>query len=288
MNLHKLKSIIKKSPAGSIVFWIRRVGHRSITEGNTKCNILRTFPQYEANGWGKYKIRAKLTIDSINSIFPALNELCPDSNDNLFQSQMLDYMRSAKDSSQQLGTLFNKYGSDKASTHNYHELYEAFLSPRDRIRKIFEIGLGTNNLNIVSTMGKGGRPGASLRAFRDYCTNAEIFGADFDASILFNEDRIRTFFVDQTKASTFAGLGPLIGDNFDLMIDDGLHSPHANLNSLIFFLPLLRVGGVAVIEDVSLSAEPIWRVVAALLPKGYSSAFIQTKVCCVFIVKRDY
>ncbi|MDB9839765.1 hypothetical protein OAC57_05685 [Planktomarina temperata] len=69
-------------------------------------------------------------------------------------------------------------------------------------RKIFEIGLGTNNVDIVSAMGTEGKPGASPRAFRDFWPEAQLIGADFDARILFSEDRIETYFVDQTKPKT--------------------------------------------------------------------------------------
>ena len=61
------------------------------------------------------------------------------------------------------------------------------MKSQKSVNKIFEIGLGTNNIDIVSTMGKKGHPGASLRAFRDFCPNAEIYGADFDSRILFQE-----------------------------------------------------------------------------------------------------
>ena len=97
-----------------------------------------------------------------------------------------------------------------------------------------------------------GNPGASLRAFRDFCPNAEIYGADFDSRILFQENGIQTFYVDQTETDSLEEISKKIGNNFDLMIDDGLHSPNANLHSLKF-LPLLKVGGYAVIEDVNFS-----------------------------------
>ena len=74
---------------------------------------------------------------------------------------------------------------------------------KNNIRNIFEIGLGTNYKNIVSNMGINGKPGASLRAFRDYCPNASVFGADIDKRILFEEERIKTFYVDQTDPVTF-------------------------------------------------------------------------------------
>ena len=76
------------------------------------------------------------------------------------------------------------------------------LTPREEISNLLEIGLGSNNTDLVSSMGKEGKPGASLRAFRDFCINAEVIGADIDKRILFKEDRIKTFYVDQTNNSS--------------------------------------------------------------------------------------
>ena len=56
---------------------------------------------------------------------------------------------------------------------------------------IFEVGLGTNNVDVPSNMGKDGKPGASLRAWRDYFPNADI-----DTRILFKEDKIQTFYTN--------------------------------------------------------------------------------------------
>lgn len=78
----------------------------------------------------------------------------------------------------ELAALFNQYGSDNSAQHDYHLVYAPLLGSRrsDPLR-LFEIGLGTNNSDVVSTMGPSGKPGASLRAFRDFCQNAQVLGA---------------------------------------------------------------------------------------------------------------
>ena len=69
---------------------------------------------------------------------------------------------------EELRALFQKYGSDKSTGHNYHLLYSWLLAPkRGEDLSMLEIGLGTNNIDVPSNMGLEGRPGASLRAFRD-------------------------------------------------------------------------------------------------------------------------
>jgi hypothetical protein len=109
------------------------------------------------------------------------------------------------------------------------------------IADILEVGLGTDNDAVASNMGAAGKPGASLRAFRELLPHARIYGADVDRSILFDEENIQTFFVDQTDFQSIDALDEAIGHDFDLIIDDGLHSPDANLAMLIFAQKRLRV-----------------------------------------------
>jgi SAM-dependent methyltransferase len=163
-----------------------------------------------------------------------------------------------------LGELLLEHGSDKSTHHDYHEVYASLLDRRARLR-ILEIGLGTNNLAIQSNMGLGGRPGASLRAFRDWAPHAAIFGADVDRDILFEEERIKTFFVDQTNTESLKLLSSQVGANFDLIIDDGLHLPHANLNTIEALLPLLKPGGTMVIEAIDPVHLHYWHAASGIL-----------------------
>jgi hypothetical protein len=177
----------------------------------------------------------------------------------------------------ELKNNFIKYGSDKASTHNYYLIYACVLDQKNA-SALLEIGLGTNNVDIASNMGENGSPGASLRAFRDFLPFASIYGADIDKRILFKENRIKTFFVDQTNPETFDQLGNDIDDQFDLIIDDGLHAPNANIATLIFALPNLKKGGWFIIEDIPERAIDLWHVVSAILPKDtYNSYIIKTQ-----------
>ena len=270
------------------VKFIQRLQSRKVTEGSTKLNILRAFPMYEAHGWGLYPIRAQLTIQSVNQVVPALARFASRSEENKkFEGFLLKAIASEDNAEEtKLSELFKSYGSDKSTTHNYYKIYNCLLKELGEPQKILEIGLGTNNVDVVSTMGKNGKPGASLRAFRDFTANAKVFGADFDSRILFTEDRIETYFVDQTNIHTFTELSQNVGNDFDLMIDDGLHSPNANLHSLHFFLQNIKVGGFAVVEDINVLTKPIWDVVGHLIQPSYVSAFIQTNAACMFIAQR--
>ena len=188
--------------------------------------------------------------------------------------------------SKDLGELFKKYGSDKSTRHDYYRLY-AHIVKRDAKANILEIGLGTNNTSFTSNMGKDGKPGASLRAFRDWGKNFEVYGAEIDREVLFEEDRIKTYFVDQTKPETLADLAKLLPAQFDLIIDDGLHTSQANLNTLNFALPLLKPGATFIVEDILERYLPVWRIAYALLKDTYDCKFIQCKKEILFVLKNN-
>ena len=97
-----------------------------------------------------------------------------------------------------------------------------------------------------------GVPGASLRVWRDYFLNANIYGGDIDKDILFEENRIKTFYVNQLDANSIKSMWDAINlENFDVIIDDGLHEPKANFNFFINSFHKLKKNGVFIIEDVS-------------------------------------
>ena len=50
-----------------------------------------------------------------------------------------------------------------------------------------------------------------------------------------------------------------------MIIDDGLHTPHANLEVLLFGTKLLKKRGWLVIEDIEKASVPIWQIVSSIL-----------------------
>ena len=142
------------------------------------------------------------------------------------------------------------------SPHNYTTLYAKLFSPRRHMNlRIFEMGLGTNNVNIPSNMGWGGRPGASLYGWREYFPNASIHGGDIDRDILFTDDRIDTYYCDQTNPVAIAQMwsDPRLSEKFDIMLDDGLHTYDANVCLLENSIHKLAVNGIYIIEDIALN-----------------------------------
>ena len=239
---------------------------------------------------GSWPMIASLTTQSAQQTFPLMLELLSSAGTKIADPSPIGLLAGTAEkqaAALKIKALFDQYGSDKGDiSHQYHLVYGPLLISQDA-SALLEIGLGTNNENFVSHMTRHGRPGASLRAFRDFLPKAQIYGADIDRGILFSEERIKTFFVDQTDLSSFSELGGSLPAEFDLIIDDGLHSPNANLATLIFGLSRLKVDGCLVIEDISADALAIWQMVsAALLPDNYESRVVEANSVLLFVVRR--
>jgi SAM-dependent methyltransferase len=141
----------------------------------------------------------------------------------------------------------------RESWHNYTTFYYSiFKELRKKKLRVFELGLGTNNPNILSNMGVDGRPGASLYGWSEFFSNAEIFGADIDTNILFNTDKIKTFYCDQTNSGIIKKMWdePALLDNFDIIIEDGLHTFNANVCFFENSIHKLNPNGYFIIEDI--------------------------------------
>jgi hypothetical protein len=248
----------------------------------TNFEIVEKLAAFSPNSVGSLQDRGTLALQAAEQAFPLLTSLISTTSTPPVSPVPIAsiFPHAVQDSSTaELASLFNRYGSDKSSFHDYHLLYGPMLAlRRNEPLQLLEIGLGTNNPEIVSTMGISGKPGASLRAFRDFLPNAHIFGADIDKRVLFSDERIKTYFVDQTRKASFNDLALTLGSRrFDFIIDDGLHSPNANLATMIFALLILNKGGTFIVEDISADAIPVWQTVAALLPSAYMPMIIQAK-----------
>lgn len=157
--------------------------------------------------------------------------------------------------------VMSRCGSDKGRGHNYTPLYSAlFKERRDQPLRVLELGLGSNNLDVSSNMGVFGAPGASLRGWRQLFPHALVYGADIDRKILFEEDRIKTFYCNQLDRSSVRELWSHadLRDGVDIIIEDGLHTLEANVSFLEESLGHLRPGGVYVTEDIAHDCVNLW------------------------------
>ncbi len=163
--------------------------------------------------------------------------------------------------------IMGRHGSDKGckniltSWHNYTTFYYSIFKniQHDNLR-VFELGLGTNNVNIPSNMGTQGKPGASLFGWREFFTNSEIFGADIDKNILFNSPRIKTFYCDQTDPNIIKDMweNESLIENFDIIVEDGLHTFKANVCFFENSIHKLKQKGYYIIEDILMKEKHLF------------------------------
>jgi hypothetical protein len=145
--------------------------------------------------------------------------------------------------SDQLAKLFNKYQSDKSSKHLYHTVYGPELEHlRDKPINILEVGVFK---------------GASTAAWLEYFPQATIYGLDVFTRVdpkdipVLGHSRVKWLKGDSTSIDVIASIKeawPRI--RFDVIIDDGLHTPRANASTLGNLFGLLKTNGIYFIEDV--------------------------------------
>ena len=244
--------------------------------------ISKNHPENESEIWVK---GASLYINQVNKLIHFL--------DTDFFIEILDISTFTNSFESELGQILRAKGSDKSTSHNYHILYSFIINKlgKDNKLNVCEIGIGTNDENIISSMGINGKPGASLRSFRDFLPNSNIYGADIDRKILFNEERIKTCYIDQLDFKTFNNI-KIFGDiKFDIFIDDGLHCISSNFNSILFGLENIKEGGWIIIEDIYLGHLDNWKLIYYLLKQNnylkiYMIKCKSSYVFCINKVKR--
>ena len=147
-----------------------------------------------------------------------------DTNQNKIKSlQEIYYQYSAPEGS-----------GDKGTAHSYIEHFysKIFDSVRFNHLKFLEIGVST---------------GLSLEMWGEYFENSEITGIDINyLEYKPKNSRIKLFVGDSTKPDSTKQ----IASEFDIIIDDGSHLLQSQLRTFFIFFPLLKQGGLYIIEDI--------------------------------------
>lgn len=147
--------------------------------------------------------------------------------------------------------LAEYHGTDKLGVYTpFYDLL--FRDRREKVFKVLEVGIGTTKAMIHV---KGYKPGASLKMWRDYFPNAEIFGLDSDNAAIEAPlgERITAFHCDQSSEEDLETVLPhlALGGRFDLIVDDGSHKSEDQLLTFRILSRLLDPHGLYIIEDVS-------------------------------------
>ena len=130
-----------------------------------------------------------------------------------------------------------RYYTDKAYFHNYTPFYNKFF---ENIRY--------NKINILEI---GMLHGASLKMFKDYFPNAEIYCIDINEDLINKfpkQDRIHIHLCDATDEEKLNKLFENI--EFDIIIDDGSHFTIHQLLSLGILFKKVKHHGMYICEDL--------------------------------------
>ena len=158
----------------------------------------------------------------------------------------------------ELCQLFEKYKADKCPVihHTYSPSYYELLNPiKNDIKNMLEIGIGNVPL-MTQIVSDGYIPGASIRAWRDFFPNSTIYAVDILPEVLFEDDRIKTYELDQSSIESIQNFISVVRSEtsedfmFDFIIDDGSHLIDHMIISGYEFPKYLKEDGIYIIEDV--------------------------------------
>lgn len=138
-----------------------------------------------------------------------------------------------------LSSEFTAASSDKATYHGYHEVYSHLLADRDP-KTFLEIGLFLSDKE----------PHTDLFAWAQVFPDAQIYGADIKTHLLFEDERIKTFFVDQSDTATLDELKKSLPSKIDVILDDASHVYELTVNTFESMFDLVSDGGIYMIEDI--------------------------------------
>lgn len=156
-----------------------------------------------------------------------------------------------------------KHGTDKVSGHSYADAYEFHFK---KFRQVHAITAPPGDPNLIYSpvvlleIGVGGyadpnKGGCSLRAWKEYFPNGQIYSFDNVDKTNLSEDRITIFCGSQGDPVFIEGLKAKIGKP-DIIIDDGSHICAHQIDNFKRLFPILSDGGIYVIEDTQTSYWP--------------------------------
>lgn len=152
----------------------------------------------------------------------------------------------------ELCEIFEMYKADKSPAiyHTYSPIYFGILSDmRYEVKNVLEIGIGTVPL-MEQVVGSGYIPGASIKGWRDFFPNANVYAVDIDDTVLFADERIFTAKMDQSSVDSIRSYIKDTNVTFDFIIDDGSHIIDHQIISAHELSKCLRCDGIYIIEDI--------------------------------------
>ena len=147
-----------------------------------------------------------------------------------------------------LSRLAQIYKTDKCGGHFYTQHYQHhFLPFKNKKINILEIGVGGYNNPIYG--------GDSLRMWKRFFPNANIYSLDIHDKSLLQENRIKIFRGSQVDEAFLERILNEIGE-LSIIIDDGSHINEHIIHTFKLLFPRLNSGGIYAVEDIQTSYWP--------------------------------
>lgn len=150
-----------------------------------------------------------------------------------------------------LDQLAIQFGADKSSAHHgYCEVYSRYFEHlRNEPIVLLELGFGGYHYPD--------RGGAGAKMWAEYFPNATVITTDIHAKNTIGHNRIFFYQGDQTDGKFLFEVVGKTGRP-DIIIDDGSHCVDHVRASFMTLFPLLKNGGIYVVEDVESSYSSLW------------------------------
>ena len=146
-----------------------------------------------------------------------------------------------------LENIVDNMKTDKNTTHSYLPLYQELLkSKKETAANVLEIGIGDF----------GEKNGGSVKLWRDYFTNAIIYGLD-----ILPKERVYDELLNDNRVILHTSIDAYDDDfftnnflnkniKFDFMLDDGPHTLESMLQFIRLYSQVMKDDGILIIEDV--------------------------------------
>ena len=151
-------------------------------------------------------------------------------------------------------------GTDKQTIHSYGPVYETLLAPFENTKSTFlEVGVNV---------------GGSMMLWHDLCPKSLVLGVDcinvVHPSIFERMENDRYVFMvgDGYASSTVEMVEQFAPNGLDFAVDDGPHTLESQCDFLRLYVPMLKPGGVAVVEDIQ--AESWFEPLIGCVKEGFS------------------
>jgi hypothetical protein len=130
-----------------------------------------------------------------------------------------------------------QYNTDKYA-HGFIDVYEPYFNEVSNSKHILEIGVYY---------------GGSLKYLSDKFKDGNIYGIDIEDKTQYDEERVKTYIVNQEDRDSLNGFLKEVDVEFDIIIDDGGHTMKQQQVSFGILFKRLKKGGIYILEDLHTS-----------------------------------